>query len=39
MLDYEVVCRCYDKWNGRVLAIKRDLEMNINIQLLHIPSW
>jgi len=39
MLDFEVVCRCYDKWNGRVLTIKRDIEMNINIRLFHIPSW
>jgi hypothetical protein len=30
---------CYDKWNGRVPTIKRDIELNINIRLLHIPSW
>ncbi len=39
MLDYEVVCRCYDKWNGRVPTIKRDIELNINIWFLRIPSW
>jgi hypothetical protein len=31
--------RCYDKWNGRVPTIKQDIELNINIRLLHIPSW
>jgi hypothetical protein len=30
---------CYDNWNERVPTIKRDIELNINIRLLHIPSW
>jgi hypothetical protein len=37
MLDCEVICKCYDKWNEKVLTIKRDIEMNINIPLFHIP--
>jgi hypothetical protein len=30
---------CYDNWNRKVPTIKRDIELNINIRLLHIPSW
>jgi hypothetical protein len=26
MLDYEVICRCYDEWNKKGLTIKHDIE-------------
>jgi hypothetical protein len=39
MLDYDVVRSCYDERNGRFQTIEHDIEMNINIRLLNIPSW
>jgi hypothetical protein len=39
MLDYDVVCSCYDERNGRIQTIEHDIEMSINIRLLNIPSW
>jgi hypothetical protein len=39
MLDYDVVCSGYDERNGRFQTIEHDIEMNIKIRLLNIPSW
>jgi hypothetical protein len=35
----DVVCSCYDERNGKVQTIEHDIEMNINVWLLNIPSW